>query len=247
MSLSRRRTFEAQLKNFRNEAAVVAKFVYAEVAIDHAASKSERLLYRLNRTPEFWLACGAAFQSSAYIALGRIFDTNSNFNIDALLHAMEAELHIFQRNALSERKWNGSGVRPDWLDDYLNNAHYPTAQDLKRIRAQVQKYRDIFDRAIKPPRNKYIAHREKEEQADVQELFGRGTHSELWRLATFLVHLEQSLWNQFHNGVKVTFRQQRYAISSIFENGIRGSSRPHDRIVAEVKSLMTLIENKSTS
>jgi hypothetical protein len=242
VTLSPRRTFEAQLENFSHEATVVAKFVYAEIAIDHAASKSKRLLHRLNNTPEFWLACAAAFQSSAYIALGRIFDANSNFNIAALLQAMENQLELFQRSALSARKWNGSGVRPDWLDDYLDQAHYPNSRDLRRIGLQVDKYRGIFERVIKPPRNKYIAHREKRGQADVQDLFGRGTHSELWRLTTFLVHLERSLWNQFHNGMKVTFRQQPFSIRTIFANANRGSSRPQERIVAEVKQLMSVVE-----
>ena len=43
------RKFETQLENFRNEASVVARYMYAEMAIQHAASKSEALLNRLNQ------------------------------------------------------------------------------------------------------------------------------------------------------------------------------------------------------
>ena len=243
MSVAADKQFESQLENFRHESSAVAKFVYAEMAIQHAASKSRRLLNRLNDNPEFWLTCEAALQSSAYISLGRIFDTGSRFNINGLMDSMQNQLEIFQRPALSARKWNGGGTRPEWLDEYLDEAHYPNQRDVDRIRAQVQKYREIFDRAIKPPRNKYLAHREKRDRSDVQTLFGAGKISELWRLTSFLVSLEQGLWNQLYNGQKISFRQSRYSINSIFENANRSSSRPQERIVAELKAILALIES----
>jgi hypothetical protein len=185
--MSRHRQFEVQLENLRHEAGVAARYIYADMAVQHAASKSPKLLNRLNRTPTFWIACGAAFQSAAYISLGRIFDVTSKYNVGTLLDALEANLHIFQCEALAERKRDGKTVDPPWLAEYLTRAYYPTAKDVARLRKKVDAYRLVYERAVKPARNKYLAHREKQHHAEVSALFGGGTIKDLWRLTTFLL------------------------------------------------------------
>ena len=240
--MTRHRSFEIQLGNFRRESGVAAQYIYAEMAIQHAASKSKRLLNRLNTTPTFWLSCSAALQSSAYISLGRIFDTKSNYNVAALLDAMEKSLDIFQREGLASRKRNGSEIDPPWLPDYLESAHYPTIKDINRLRAMVEKYRAIYERAVKPARNKYLAHREKEESAEVKALFAGGTVRELWRLTTFLHQLYEVLWEQLHNGRRPVFRSLRHSVKSIYDASEQRTS-PHEHMVADVKKLMQFIEN----
>ena len=82
-------SFLRQLENLKQESEVIATYVYAEMSIQHAASKSRKLLSRMNMTPTFWNACYAAFQSAAYIAIGRVFDLKSPYNLEALLTSME--------------------------------------------------------------------------------------------------------------------------------------------------------------
>jgi len=239
--MTRHRSFEIQLENFRRESVTAAQYIYAEMAIQHAASKSKRLLNRLNNTPTFWLSCSAALQSSAYISLGRIFDTNSKYNVAALLDAMEKNLDLFQREGLASRKRNGSEIEPPWLAEYLEGAYYPTIKDVNRLRGMVEKYRVIYERAIKPARNKYLAHREKEEHAEVKALFGRGTVRELWRLTTFLYQLYEVLWEQLHNGRRPVFRSLRHSVKSIYDANYQRTS-PHEHMVADVKKLMQFLE-----
>lgn len=239
--MTRHRSFEIQLENFRRESATAGQYLYAEMAIQHAASKSKKLLNRLNNTPTFWLSCSAALQSSAYISLGRIFDTTSNYNVAALLDAMENNLGLFQREELASRKHNGSEIDPLWLPEYLERAYYPTIKDVNRIRTLVEKYRVIYERAIKPARNKYLAHREKQEHAEVKALFARGTVRELWRLTTFLYQLHEVLWEQLHNGRRPVFRSLRHSVKSIYDASNQRTS-PHEHIVADVKKLMQFIE-----
>ena len=95
-TISRHKDFLVQLENFRHEAYVTAQYLYADMAVQHAASKSKKLLSRLNMSPRFWLAHAAASQEAAYIALGRVFDTKSKYNVNALLDAFEANLSLFQ-------------------------------------------------------------------------------------------------------------------------------------------------------
>jgi hypothetical protein len=239
--MSRHRSFEVQLENFRREAATAAQYIYAEMAIQHAVSKSKKLLNRLNSTPTFWLSCSAALQSAAYISLGRVFDTTSKYNVAALLDAMEKNLDLFQREALASRKRDGKEIDPPWLPEYLDDAYYPTIKDVIRLRAIVEKYRAVYERAIKPARNKYLAHREKEDHAEVKALFAGGTVSELWRLTTFLYQLHEVLWQQLHNGRRPVFRSLRHSVKSIYDATNQRTS-PHERMVADVKKLMHFVE-----
>ena len=239
-TISRHKDFLVQLENFRHEAYVTAQYLYADMAVQHAASKSKKLLSRLNMSPRFWLAHAAASQEAAYIALGRVFDTKSKYNVNALLDAFEANLSLFQRPALATRKRDGNTVDPSWLKEYLSNAHYPTVKDVIRIRARVADYRVIYERAVKPVRHKYIAHREKEEPSDVQALFASGKIRELWRMVTFLHVLNTALWEQYHNGRKPILRTTRFSVRTIYDAKSH-SSAPHEAMIADTKRLMNFI------
>jgi hypothetical protein len=240
VAMTQHRQFTVQLESFQNEAKNAACFVYGEMAVQHAASKSRKLLGRLNRTPTFWLVSAVAFQTAAYISFGRIFDRSSRYNVDALLHAAEREIALFQRDALAERKRDGKPTDPPWLDDYLNKAFYPSLKDFQRLRRRVAQHRAVYERIIRPARNKYIAHRERHGHAEVQQLFGGGKLRELWRLTTFLLQLNEALWELLHNGRKPRLRPIRYSIRSIYDSKSSRSSA-HEYIVQDVKNLMEVI------
>ena len=235
--MARQHQFLIQLENFGNETAVAAQYLYAGMAVQHAASKSQRLLNRLNDTPRFWQVHMAATQTAAYVTLGRIFDTKSNYNVDALLNSFEASIQLFSRQALESRKSEGFSNRPDWLDEYLNRAHYPSSKDVERLRAHVIRHREFYDRAVKPVRHKYLAHREKQEHAEVQELYGRGRVKEMWKTVTFLLALYEALLQQHMNGRKPMLRPIRYSVKTMYENADNRTG-PHEAIVMEIKRLM---------
>jgi len=239
---SSHRQFTVQLESFGNEAKAAASYVYGEMAWQHAASRSRRLLSRLNRTPTFWLVSAAAFQTAAYISFARIFDRSSRYNVNALLDAAERDIALFQRDALAERKRDDHSTDPPWLQDYLNKSFYPRLKDFKQLRQKVNQYRALYDRIIQPARNRYIAHRVIHGHAEVQQLFGRGKLRELWRLTTFLLQLNEALWELLHNGRKPRFRPMRYSIRSIYASKASRTSA-HEYIVHDVKKLMQVIES----
>lgn len=239
--MTQHRKFVVQLENFRNEATNVACYVYGEMAVQHAASKSRRLLHRLNRTPTFWRISAAAFQSAAYISIARIFDPTSRYNVGALLDAAERDVALFQRDSLAERKRDGKPTDPPWLEGYLNAAFYPTVKYFQQLRQKVDRHRSVYKRIIKPARDKYIAHRVSHGQ-EVQELFGRGTLRELWRLTTFLLQLNEALEGLLNDGRKPKLRPMRYSIRSIYDSKDLGNAA-HEYIVRDVKKLMHLIDS----
>lgn len=234
--------FLAQLNNFRSEARYVAYFCYADMAIKHAASRSKRLLNRLNDTPTFWNTAHSAFQTATYITLGRIFDSDGKYNIKLLLDSAESGIALFQRDALAQRKRAGHTSDPDWLDGYLDNAYYPTEQDFAHLRKKVEKARNLYKSAFQPARHHHIAHRVAQEAQEVSELFGLGKVKDLWRLIVFVQQLEEVLWHLFHNGRKPHFRPMRYSVASMFKSPPSGSS-DNEYIVRETQKLMEFIEN----
>lgn len=235
-------SFLRQLENLKQESEVIATYVYAEMSVQHAASKSRKLLSRMNMTPTFWNACNAAFQSAAYIAIGRVFDLRSPYNVEALLIAMERELHLFQRASLEKRKRSDFNGDLSWLDGYLNNAYYPTVKDVNRLRGLVSKYRQFYERAVMPVRHQYLAHRQAHNEARVQELYGRGKIKEMWRLSTFLVKLHLALRELHLNGRKPVLKPTRYSVRSMYDTESQRSG-PHEYIVRDVRKLMLFLES----
>ncbi len=232
--------FAEQLQSLDHESTVIANYVYAEVAIQHSANQSEKILAQLNRTPTFWLSAQAAFQTAAYIALGRVFDHDSKYNLGELTSAFGKNLDVFSREALAERKRDGADEDPPWLEDYLNKMYIPTDKDVARITRHVERYREIFAKIIKPPRNKYLAHREKRAREEVDQLFARGTRTELWRMSVFLLRLHSALWDLYHNGNKPLLRSVRYSPMRIYNDPGEGNN-PHERMVRDVKELMSIL------
>lgn len=237
------RDFEKQLKNLDLEATVIASYVYAEMAIQHAASRSKTLLAVLNHTPTFWRTCYAAFQSSAYVALGRVFDVKSPFNLEALIASMEHNMGEFSREALAARKAEAGFRDPARLKEYVKTAHVLDVSDIRRIKRAVDRRRLIYDRAIMPVRHRYLAHRQTQDSSDVQDLYRRGKFKEMWQLSCFLHHLHQTLRELYTNGRKPQLRIRcRYSPKVMYDRP--GSySGPHERIVRDVRILMNLLES----
>ena len=235
---SPRRDFVTQLENFRQEANVAAVYVYSDMTVQHAASRSKKLLACLNRTPDFWRAHAAASQTGAYICLGRVFDTKSKFNVNALIDSFEVNLGMFSRAALEARKRDAFLPQDSWrLSGYLNEAHYPSDADVRYLRSRVAAYRAIYVRAFQPARHKYLAHREKHTREEVSEVFGRGTVRDIWRTVVFLQALYLALSEQWMNGRRPVIRIRKYSIASLYGATDR-SNTPAARIVAETKALM---------
>jgi len=239
------RDFEKQLSNLDLEATVIASYVYAEMSLHHAASKSKSLLRTMNRTPTFWRACYASFQSSAYVALGRVFDLKSPYNIEALVVSMEHDMSVFSHAALAQRKALSGFGDPVKLQQYVASAHILDLSDIRRIRNAIARRRLIYNRAIMPVRHQYLAHRQAHGAVNVQNLYNKGKVKEMWQLSCFLHHLHQSLWNLYTNGRKPMLRlQSRYSPRVMYDQP-GNYSGPHERIVKDVRVLMNILESGS--
>ena len=229
--------FISQLENFQNESSIAARYLYAEMTINQCASQSKQVLNKLNETPAFWVTVTASLQSSAYISFGRVFERKSKYNIEMLIRSAESNLDVFGEASLAERKREGNKTDPEWLAEYLAEAHYPTASDFELLRKKIEKYRKVYSDGIKPARDEYYAHRVKEDHFEVQKLFARLKIKDVWKLSSFLYQLHEVLWQLYYNGKKPRFKPIRYSIPSMVKKPPTGDA-PQEIILRETIELL---------
>lgn len=208
--------FERELEIFRTEAEQCAQFLFAFLAVHDAAYRKKAVHKLLNRAPLFWNTCLGALQASAFIALGRVFDSDSPHNINQLLRlAQDNRTQLFSKAALGRRKQAASPNSQEWSDEFLRSAHEPGADDFRRIRKRVAKWRRIYEANYRDVRHQFFAHKQAAEDSEVTALFSKGTNRELQQLIAFLGSLYKALWELFFNGRNLVLRPARYSLAEI--------------------------------
>lgn len=231
-------TFEDELELFRKEAGAASQFLYASLALNALASEHRRVLDRLNDAPLFWNTTIFALQKSAILALGRVFQTDTNHNAARLLGAA-SELSVFSREALAQRRQGTLATRPEWVDDYVKNSYEPVPEDIRNLRRQVDAWRVVYDERYKPLRNKGYAHREfATDSDDWQGLVAKTQVAELERMCTFLLDLHEALRELFNNGRKPDVKESEYSIIEML-HAERLSDSPPEIIIRELKEFFS--------
>jgi hypothetical protein len=217
---NRENAFSHELEVFKTEAESAIQFFYAYLTIHAALADNEKALQIVNEAPLFWLTIAAALQASSHIALGRVFDQNSNHNVDRLLKVAQDNKDIFSKGALEARKRMGSANADEWIDDYMKGVYVPTASDFRRLRKHVSKYRRVYKNGCRDIRHKFYAHKALSTPDDVQKLFAKTNIPEMQKLVIFLGRLYDCLWELFHNGRKPVLRPMKWSVKAMRKAGI---------------------------
>jgi hypothetical protein len=232
--------FERELEIFRTETEGGTQFLCAYLAVHAVAAKHQAVHGLLNEAPLFWNTCLAGLQTASFMALGRIFDNDSNHNLSKLLRIAQDHPEIFSKAALGRRKQGSSPEPPTWLTEYLRDPYEPTTRDFRRIRAHVRKRRKIYETNYRDIRHKWFAHKVVSEQTEISELFGKANTRELQQLFAFLSWLYESFWELFFNGRKVALRPLRYSVKRIL--GLTVAKRQpqgvHEKITHEAEQFL---------
>jgi hypothetical protein len=208
--------FERELRIFETEAEQCAQFLFAFLAVHDVAYRKKAVGKLLNRAPLFWNACLGALQASAFIALGRVFDFNSKHNINQLLRlAQSNRIQLFSKAALGRRKQASSANAHEWISEFLQGVHEPSADDFRKLRKRVAKWRGIYEANYRDVRNQIFAHKQAAEQPEMTLLFSKGTNREMQQLIAFLGTLHKALWELFFNGRRLVLRPARYSLAEI--------------------------------
>jgi hypothetical protein len=213
---NRENAFRDELEVFRTEAEEAIRFSYAYLTINSALAHNEKALRIVNEAPLFWGTIAEALQTSFFIALGRVFDQNSQHNIDRLLKvAQQYNVDIFSKGALEARKRKGSQNADEWIDGYMKHVYVPTANDFRRLRKHVSKCRRVYENGYRDIRDQFYAHKMLSKPDDVQKLFAKANIREMQKLSIFLSRLHDCLWELFHNGRKPVLRPMKYSVKAM--------------------------------
>jgi hypothetical protein len=232
--------FERELEIFRTETEAGMQFLSAYLAVHALAAKHKAVHRLLNEAPLFWNTCLAGLQTGSFMALGRIFDNDSNHNLGKLLRITQNHKEIFSKAALARRKQGSSPEPPTWISEYLQDSYEPTARDFRRIRAHVRKRREIYEKNYRDIRHKWFAHKAVSEQTEIRALFSNANTRELQQLFAFLSWLYETLWELFFNGRKVALRPLRYSVKRILASPLptRQPRGVHEKITHEAELLL---------
>jgi AbiU2 len=207
--------FERELNIFRTETEQATQFYFALLAINDVAYEDKVVHALLNRTALFWNTCAGALQTSAFIALGRVFDKHSAHNVDRVLRIAQESPQVFSKAALARRLERIDPRASGWIDEFVQDAYEPTPKDFRRLRTYVRKWQRIYEANYRDVRHKFFAHKETADETEVAELFRKGTNRELQQMFRFLGQLHRALWQLFFNGRKPVLRPARYSVAQM--------------------------------
>ena len=207
---------EVQLLSAEIEDAIVIFHTYEE--INRLAIHDKATLRLLNKDPLFWQTQMHCLQTSLFLTLSRIFDTEANAHtIHTLINATLGNLQLFSAAELASRK-TGGGSKPAWLDNYMAEAWIPKGvKDLRHLKKALVPHSRRFEQVYRPIRHAIFAHRlMSNEQAGVQ-LFGGTSRDEVSSILDFLHDLIEGILNLYTNGLnpelgKRDFRQHNQRI-----------------------------------
>jgi len=150
--------FEERLDALFNDSRACVVFLYTELAFHQLAATNERTFERINGHSEFWNGILGALQSSAFVALGRIYDNDRRSNSALqLLRFAETNLGIFKRSFLEKRKVR-AGLRESEATVYASEAYELAREGLTSLRVELDANRQFYVNRIQPIRHNVIAH-----------------------------------------------------------------------------------------
>jgi hypothetical protein len=193
--------------------AIAAFYTYIE--IHTCAAESQEIYNKVSNAATFWNIQLYSLQTTFFIVLGRIFDTNRDaHSIRKFVTETVKHKGYFSKKALAARRLEASrGERPEWLDEFLKDVHEPTVTDLESLANALTpheaKFRSIYD----PIRNKVFAHSGLGDPKLVSELFSTILIKDIEDIVYFLHDLLEAIWQLWHNGIKpvLGMRSREYA------------------------------------
>jgi DNA-binding ferritin-like protein len=189
-------------KQFRAEIDTAAQAFFLWRAINRRASEDRGIYRGLNEQALSWNILTHSLQTTFFIVLGRLFDTDGDaFSVHAFLRSCIENVEQFSKDALRQRKLaNSSGGEPEWLDEYINSAYVAVEKDFQIMRSELSKRQKRYEKVYRPIRNMVVAHKDAATMDNVDALFGKTNVAEIEELLCFLHQIQETVFQLLHNG-----------------------------------------------
>ncbi len=232
--------FQQELEVFGAEEEAAQQAFFAYLSVRNLAASDQDVLTNMQSNALFWRTTHHSLLMSAFVTLGRIFDQNSDHNIDRLLGKISDNIGVFTKGALRSRKI-AAGLSHRDADGYVQDAYELSATDVRRLKRLVKKWRDVYEKRYRDVRHKVFAHKNRREV--VEAALAQTNVDEIKDLFGFLAGLYEALWQLYHNGREPVVEVQRFVLPP---NGALTSMSPGERIYLEAHEVLRMVTPPDT-
>lgn len=195
------------LKEINNEIKVAAQAFFAWKSINNVASKDNNIEEALNENALSWNICLHSLQATFFIAIGRIFDIDSqSCSIHLLFRQCKNSIEEFNKYSLRERRIEeAGGVKPEYLDAFIGNVYEPKPTDFKKLKKNVSRVQKIYEKHFRPVRHKVFAHNDSDYTSNASTLFSGVTINDAEDILSTLYKVERVIRDLYTNGNEMDF------------------------------------------
>jgi hypothetical protein len=194
---------EELYKEFESELNIASRSFYTWRNIKKIAANDEKIHHALNGNALSWNIILYSLQSTYFITIGRLFDTDGrSFSVPMFLRECSENVDQFSKNALRERRMKGSEAdKPFWLDELIEKSYQPNKEDFLKLKGEVSKRQKQYKSIYKPIRDKIIAHNELKETKYVNILFKKAKIDGMQDLLYSLYQIKMIIRELLENGI----------------------------------------------
>ena len=213
---------EKLYKEFQSEVNVACWSFYTWKNIHSIAAGDKKVHHALNRNPLSWNIILHSLQSTFFITIGRLFDTDRrSFSVHTFLRKCIENIDQFSKDALRKRRMKGSEAdKPSWLDGFIEKSYQPNKVDFLKLKDEVSKRQKQYEYIYKPIRHKIFAHKDLKNIKCVDVLFGKAKIDEIQDLLYSLYQIKMIIRELLENGIweKIgyyPFNEEKFVIKDI--------------------------------
>ena len=213
---------EKLYKEFQSEVNVACWSFYTWKNIHNIAAGDKKVHHALNRNPLSWNIILYSLQSTFFITIGRLFDTDKrSFSVHTFLRKCIENVDQFSKDALRKRRIKGfEANKPSWLDEFIEKSYQPNKEDFLKLKSEVSKRQKQYISIYKPIRHKIFAHKDLKNIKCVDILFGKAKIGEIQDILYFLYQIKMIIRELLENGTwkKIgyySFNEEEFVIKDI--------------------------------
>lgn len=193
---------EKLYEEFQSEVNAACWSFYAWKNIQKIAVNDKKIRHALNSNPLSWTIILYSLQSTFFIAIGRLFDTDKrSFSARTFLKECSENVDQFSKDALRERKIKDSDAgKLPWLDKFIEKSYQPNKEDFLKLKGEVLKKQKRYNSIYKPIRHEIFAHKDIKRIKYVDELFREVKIDEIQDLLYSLYQIKMIIRELLENG-----------------------------------------------
>lgn len=194
---------ERAFLQFRRETTAAYWSFFVWKSINNVASDNQQISDVIHSNHLTWRAILWSLQTTFHIALGRLFDGDSDtFSADKFLSFCIDNIDEFNSRSLRERKLaeQGSALSQSWLDAFMRDSYEPTIKDFQTLRGELRKRRNLYNKIYRPIRHKVYAHKEIDILENIDQLFSKTNIDDVEDFLGMMHRIETVVYHLLHNG-----------------------------------------------